>query len=1168
MKKAIFFILYFIGIFVYSQTSFPHNIVIDSSFGILDPVSVFATDLNNDNKKDLLFATRNYRIYWLKNTNDEKQFDHTKLLYKHNYDITKVTSADVNNDMIVDIVFSARNGLYLMKGIGDSNFAAPVKLSSNDVKTVDVLDINNDGKLDFFVLNQNATCGWLKNDGNGNFSTLISLGSTNAALLADLDNDNIPDLISKTSNYNIEWFKNDGLGNFSKKQTITTSAIGTNIQAADIDSDGDMDIVFLYENGSNQFLWFNNSNGMGLFSGVKVIGTLPTTANINLVRIVDMDNDNKVDLVYSYFPSNIAWKKNMGSGTFSEDKIITQNVKYISDLNIADLNNDGKNDFYSSSEGDDKIAWYQQLDGGIYSPEKILTTVVAGVNKLCIGDIDGDGDDDILTTSTSDYKISWFRNTNGKGDFSEQQHIIANDLMYVSGAQLIDVDNDGDKDVIVRHEYYNNGTKFRILWFENNGSGIFDKQHIILDGMSQNINHISATDIDKDGNIDIVFAQPKGRLGWLKNDGSGNFGLPIYFTDIQDDKDFAMGLETLDMDNDGDLDILVYYNSKSIEWYENTDGTGSFSLKYKILDSAYIISVYPEDIDSDGDLDLLFITGSQRMVGWYENLGNGNYKKNIISTNLDDPKSLIVMDIDGDGKKDVITSSRSLPKFLYYKNNGDKTFSSPSLISNDIGIATAFAFSDFNGDGKKELIVSSVDDIQDGDMIAWFETGVAFENRIKGTIRFDVDNNGCDNNDDSATLVKVTTQNSLYTYSTFTDDEGKYNLIANKDQYNTHADSPSSDYTITPQNYISNFTDLGITDVKNFCISPDFIFNDVEISVYPISPARPGFDAKYKVLIKNKGTQKINGSVDFIYNVGKMSFLNSSTPVASQSSGKIVFNIDDLSPFHTRTIDMNFKILNLPMNNIGDQLVLKAIVKINDDINPEDNEFNLNQFIVGSYDPNDIKVLEGPKILFENKDEWLHYIIRFQNTGNYFAQHVRIQNVLENKLDGSTLTVESYSHFNNIKITNNSLLEVNFDGIYLPGSYDEANSHGYIAYKIKPKPNVKLGDIFNNKAEIYFDYNPLIETNTASTEIVDTLLENQEVAKSKIKIYPNPAIGILNIETTENVKTIEVFNMIGQKVKSYENSKMIDISKLNSGVYFIKVNMENSNSKSFKIIKK
>jgi len=78
-----------------------------------------------------------------------------------------------------------------------------------------------------------------------------------------------------------------------------------------------------------------------------------------------------------------------------------------------------------------------------------------------------------------------------------------------------------------------------------------------------------------------------------------------------------------------------------------------------------------------------------------------------------------------------------------------------------------------------------------------------------------------------------------------------------------------------------------------------------------------------------------------------------------------------------------------------------------------------------------------------------------------------------------------------------------FEGIYLPGSSNEALSHGYISYKVKPIASIAVGNVIPNTANIYFDYNSPIATNTTNTTIVSNLA-NDSFALNNLKLFPNP----------------------------------------------------------------
>lgn len=1180
-----FFLSYSLGI---AQIGFPQNIIIDNSFGIIYPNIVLGRDLNNDGKKDML-AVSDSKILWNKNTDFLNGFAHPVLIYNHTSKVVSIEAKDLNADGKIDIIFNANNGLFLMKGTGSvPAFENPVLLTSaTNVTFFNILDIDGDGDLDVYWHQSNGAF-LKKNDGNGNFlviQTVFSPFPPVVMALKDLDNDNKPDILIKSAGYKLQWYKNDGAGNFTLKQTIDLDAFSIVADAGDIDGDGDIDILSLYENGvETKFIWYSNLNGSGNFSGPMLISAVPYIVGNNQnallidgkyrLKLIDIDNDNKPDLVFSvYWNSKLSWKKNLGNGNFGTEQIINSNVIRIMSFDVADFNGDSKLDIVSASLGDDKLAWCQNMDGlGNFSSEKIITTSISNANKVAAGDLDGDGYRDVIVTSTSDNKISWYKNINGLGDFSGLQKIIRNNFKYATDVLVADFDGDGDNDIAVRYEYNVVSSTFsRISWLENDGTGNFPVEHTVLEGITQNqmVFDMSYGDFDNDGDIDLVTIASGNNVSWYKNNGAGFFAAPQRFSPVE--YKYGNTVISADMDGDGDLDIAVA-SSDDIEWYEN-NGQGNFTIKHTVAGQVSNTKISVGDVDGDGDNDILFLHYGASTIGWYENLGQGNFgPKKIVDINpgIYHPKSLMAFDVDGDGNKDIVANSNTASKLRWYKSNGNGTFGSAAIITNNIGRVKSMLGADLNGDGLPELVaVSDVgENIDEQTMLTWFETKTASQNKIKGKVRYDIDNNGCDANDISASMIMVSTQSPTHKYSTFTDANGGYSLIAKQGQYNTFIDTSLPGYTISPQNHGYNFTATGVTDIADFCIAPNQVYKDIEISIYPVLTARPGFDTKYKMIINNKGTQKVSGDISFAYNAAKMNFLQASSPAVSQTNGNVSFNYQDLSPFQTKTIELKFNVLPMPANNIGDQLHINGVANVVGDVTPSDNEFALHQTIVGAYDPNDITVLEGSQILLQDADEYLHYIIRFQNTGNHFAEKVKVHNVLDSKLDGSTLVLEAYSHSNEAKIINENDIEFNFNAIYLSGTNDEPNSHGFIAYKVKPKSNVQINDIINNVADIYFDYNPAIVTNTVSTKIVNHVLGTNEQVKNTMKIYPNPTTGIVNLNTHSVPEKIEIYNALGQKVKVFQNVRSIDISDLTIGIYTLIIFSKNEGLATIKIVKK
>jgi len=142
------------------------------------------------------------------------------------------------------------------------------------------------------------------------------------------------------------------------------------------------------------------------------------------------------------------------------------------------------------------------------------------------------------------------------------------------------------------------------------------------------------------------------------------------------------------------------------------------------------------------------------------------------------------------------------------------------------------------------------------------------------------------------------------------------------------------------------------------------------------------------------------------------------------------------------------------------------------------------QFVQGSFDPNDKAENHGGGIAPAQiaAGEYLNYLIRFQNTGTDAAFNITIRDTLDAKLDWSTFEMVSASHPYQLQINNSNQMAWVFNNINLPYSaIDEPGSHGYIAYRIKPKSNPGIGAAIANRASIYFDFNLPVQTDFAMT---------------------------------------------------------------------------------------
>jgi hypothetical protein len=185
-------------------------------------------------------------------------------------------------------------------------------------------------------------------------------------------------------------------------------------------------------------------------------------------------------------------------------------------------------------------------------------------------------------------------------------------------------------------------------------------------------------------------------------------------------------------------------------------------------------------------------------------------------------------------------------------------------------------------------------------------------------------------------------------------------------------------------------------------------------------------------------------------------------------------------------------------------------------------------------------------------------MIRFENNGTANAQNVVVKDIIDvTKFDISTLQFVYSSHSCITRISNGNRVEFIFEGINLP--FNDANNDGYIVFKIKSKTTLVVGDQITNNANIYFDYNAPITTNTA-TSTYQTLANVAFDFGNYFVVSPVPAKDYLNITNKQQIgiKSVSVYNMLGQLVLTVINpSNTLDVSNLKSGSYILKVITEN-----------
>ncbi len=449
-------------------------------------------------------------------------------------------------------------------------------------------------------------------------------------------------------------------------------------------------------------------------------------------------------------------------------------------------------------------------------------------------------------------------------------------------------------------------------------------------------------------------------------------------------------------------------------------------------------------------------------------------------------------------------------------------------------------------------------------------------NTITGALNYNM-GNGCDASTAFAVPnVIVKSENNGNNFGTITGYNGNYLLKVDEGTNVTSVISTFPSYfSVNPNSQTENFNGYGNVAVNDFCIEHSEIVEDLNVSIYSSGPIKPYAGTKYfRVTVENMGTEIVNGTLSFEYDSNAFEVLSSNLPPTSSTEGVLTFSFYNLRPLYSYTFKIKLGRIDVVENplTVGEVLNFTAnVIPDDNDITPANNMFVLPVTVVSSYDPNNKQVLEGDEINIDQIDNYLHYIVNFQNTGNANADRVMIADDLSQELDWNTLRMVSASDDYRVEITNNNHIEFIFENIDLPfESADEEGSHGYIAYKIKPKGDIAVGDVIQGDAAIYFDYNEPIITNNVSTEIVENLPVNPITSLENIQLYPNPTTGIVNISNKNEIEflKVEVFDISGKRLLVNKNKERLNFENFSAGIYFVKIKDSEGNQAVKKVIKK
>lgn len=725
--------------------------------------AVAAADLDRDGDLDMLSASRDDgQIRWHRNNGGNPPAFEARGLASL-AGVYAIQVADINRDGFLDI-------------------AAVGVTTVNPSATEPAVPAAN-GVLVWFEHNRAALPDFIPHVVNGSLAYPVGVHA------ADVDSDGDLDLLSASRDDNrVMWYEHNGgtMPVFTPRLLSDQMRGAVSVHAADVDGDGDVDILSASED-DDRIVWYENQGDRPATFAPRILRErLPGRYDYaKSVYGADVDGDGDTDIVYaSEEPGEVGWYENNGARPpqFTQ-RVVTDDADHVKYVSAVDLDRDGDLDLMSASTDDNTVAWYENVGGAPAGfVRRVVTDNAQGARFVAAADLDRDGDLDLLTASRDDNTIAWHRNNtihrsahfsvhasaslitqekmrhaatgdlDGDGDadvvsISESEltwyenqgghpptfvtRLISNDAGDVLGGRWVvvtDLNGDGRLDIMSASTDNN-----AVVWYENRGDRPATFRVRRISDQIFAVRSLVAADFDGDGDNDFVTVAEVGdTVVYYKNRGDNPPTFERQVVAVQENVSYARAIHTADIDRDGDLDLLTASQTDHrVAWYENVGKRSEqFSMPISINRPKLVGDgaqhVFPADMDGDGDVDVLSASEFDWSIAWFENSGGAPpaWTTHVVARDVEKAHSVVAADLDNDGDMDMVAAAEGTEgkagssKFVWYENNGARPPSfTTHLITDKILAAHGLHLEDLDGDGDTDIVAASRDD----GILAWYE---------------------------------------------------------------------------------------------------------------------------------------------------------------------------------------------------------------------------------------------------------------------------------------------------------------------------------------------------------------------------------------------------------------------------------------------------------------
>ncbi len=442
-----------------------------------------------------------------------------------------IAIGDINGDSQPDLVVTLDNAdaaIAVLLNDGSGQFGPPVFTAIGQApRGIAVADLDGDGDIDIAVATSaDSAISVLLNNGLGGFpqrQQYFTSSSPQTVVIADLDGDTRPDLMThsgSSSNVVVSWLRARGDGSFVDARVIpknndsSGNGVGRDLIVADFDGDGIDDVAVGFDTGGVIDIHFGSGSG---FRAPPRAVFAQTGNNGGMFDAADLNGNSVPDLVSAETisaPYHLITILNDGNGNFADGAEVLRMALpgRPLDLEVGDLNNDGRPDVLVTHQADPAFALtpYFSLGEGNYV-QGTSVPMSDNLGLIRLGDLNGDGLLDAVVLARQNgsvLTVSTYLNT-GDGNlvFAAVQPVETGfaGTVFPGDLALADLDGDGRLDVLATLDPSGSGPRYiKRLAGQGDGTLAGAVDEVAVCNQRDNSRGLRVEDIDADGDLDVL----------------------------------------------------------------------------------------------------------------------------------------------------------------------------------------------------------------------------------------------------------------------------------------------------------------------------------------------------------------------------------------------------------------------------------------------------------------------------------------------------------------------------------------------------------------------------------------------------------------------------------------------------------------------------------------